>query len=112
MPGLVGSRSILETPPKMNRVMLFTGKPHLRATSEWASSCKSTETNSSRDERKAMSQAEGSLHGFSLLHSIASGKICLCFCTGHGSLLFQERVKSGPVLLNLPTFLCEVWSLK
>src|SRR5205823_10123811 len=48
----------------------------------------------------------------SLLHSIASGKICLCFCTGHGSLLFQERVKSGPVLLNLPTFLCEVWSLK
>ena len=54
MPGLVGSRSILETPPKMNRVMLFTGNPRLRATSEWASSCKSTETNNSSDERKAI----------------------------------------------------------
>src|SRR2546422_2732190 len=36
-PGLVGSRSILETPPKMNRVMFFTGRPRRRATNEWAS---------------------------------------------------------------------------
>ncbi len=56
MPGLVGSRSILETPPKMNSVILFTGNPRLRATSEWASSCKSTETNSSRDEMKLVTQ--------------------------------------------------------
>ena len=56
MPGSFGSCSMFETPPKMNRVIFFTGKPHLRATSEWASSWKSTETNSSRDERKAVSQ--------------------------------------------------------
>lgn len=33
-PGLSGSRSMLETPPKMNRVIRLTGNPRARVTSE------------------------------------------------------------------------------
>ena len=40
----LGSSSRLLTPPRMKRVMLWTGRPRAFATSEWASSWRSTET--------------------------------------------------------------------
>ncbi len=43
-----GSSVIWETPPKMKRVMLRTGISLDRAYTEWASSCRSTETKRSR----------------------------------------------------------------
>src|SRR5438876_6271449 len=52
MPGVCGSCSILDTPPKMNSVIFLTGKPRARATKECASSCSSTETNRSSAEMK------------------------------------------------------------
>src|SRR5712692_11018015 len=40
----------------MNSVIFFTGNPRLRATSEWASSCKSTETKRRMAEMKPTTQ--------------------------------------------------------
>ena len=46
--GELHSRSTLATPPIKNRVMLLTFTPWARATSEWPSSCSSTDKNNSR----------------------------------------------------------------
>ncbi len=46
--GVSGSRPMRETPPNRKRVIPSTGRPFMRATSEWESSCSSTDTNSSR----------------------------------------------------------------
>ena len=48
-PGVIGSEVRFETPPKMKSVMLSTLRPRVRATSEWLSSCTSTEANSSNE---------------------------------------------------------------
>ena len=56
LPGLVDSDSIVDTPPSRKSVILRTGMPWARATSEWASWCTSTEKKSSRAAPKATAQ--------------------------------------------------------
>ena len=60
-PGVSGSRPSWDTPPRMNRVMLRTGIPCERATSEWPNSCASTETNNRSAAMSATDQVETGL---------------------------------------------------
>ena len=54
--GLAGSSLMVETPPSRNKVMPRTSMPWARATSECASSCRSTEPKSSREATRARPQ--------------------------------------------------------
>src|ERR1019366_87723 len=107
-PGLVDSDSMVDKPPSKKRVMLRTGMPWARATSEWASSCTSTETKSSRAAARATVQVVAVDQPSTGNHDSASEKVISAKMMIQLGWMAMSMPKSRPILKPGP--MCLLWS--